>query len=68
MIKHHQLTLQANNYKLLMVTQPLARQHENRQTTKIFAVVGSRAWSVLLGSQGKNDCTEISEKVTQMIN
>ena len=64
-IKHHELTLQVNNYKWLVViktsTKKANRQinkQANKQTNKkIFTVVGGGTWSVLLRRQSKNSRT-----------
>ena len=71
-IKHHQLTLQANNYKWLVViktsTKKANRQTNKQTNKKIFTVVGGGTWSVLLRRQSKNVCIEIPKTVALVIN
>ena len=72
MIKHHQLTLQANNYKWLVViktsTKKANRQTNKQTNKKIFTVVGAGTWSVLLRRQSKNVCIEIPKTIALFIN
>ena len=66
--KYYLLTLQANNYKWIVVTQPSIKQNKNKQTNKIFTVLGDGTQSVMLGCLNKNDCIEIPRRIAQVIN